>query len=342
MADLPSLPLEIPDLSQLNLTTLDVVLLGFLLLYGLDGVRRGLIAGTLALAGIFATIYVALMATQPVAELLQQTFPTSPLVGPGMVVVSFILVVAIAQFAFGFVARTILGILEPIRRLLGPLRVIEHLLGFVPGVGQGLLISALILTPLYVFSVIQPLNTAVDQSAIAGEITRRAIDWSWPLETLLGRTAAVDLPLPSRVVRPGEEVRVPRTERLSPDDQAEAKMLQLLNAERLKAGLRPLVADEALRQVAREHSQEMFRLGYFSHTSPQSGAPVDRLQRHGITFALAGENLAYAPTVEMAHAGLMASPGHRRNILGPDFTRVGIGVIHGRWVGRMFTQNFAG
>jgi uncharacterized protein YkwD len=60
----------------------------------------------------------------------------------------------------------------------------------------------------------------------------------------------------------------------------------------------------------------------------------------GVQYMLAGENLAYAPTVEIAHKGLMNSPGHRENILRPEFGRIGIGVIDGGIYGKMFTQNF--
>ena len=65
------------------------------------------------------------------------------------------------------------------------------------------------------------------------------------------------------------------------------------------------------------------------------------MSKRKIKFISAGENLAYAPTVEIAHQGLMNSPGHRENILRPSFGRVGIGVIDGGVYGKMFTQDFA-
>jgi uncharacterized protein YkwD len=117
-------------------------------------------------------------------------------------------------------------------------------------------------------------------------------------------------------------------------------MLELVNGERARAGLQALVADERLRQVARAHSLEMFQLDYFSHTSPTAGSPFDRMHAAGIQFLVAGENLAYAPNVEIAHQGLMNSPGHRANILRPEFGRVGIGVLRSPAQGSMFTQDF--
>ena len=85
----------------------------------------------------------------------------------------------------------------------------------------------------------------------------------------------------------------------------------------------------------------MFEQGFFAHQSPVSGSPADRMRRGGVRFMLTGENLAYTPNVQIAHEGLMNSPGHRANIIRPEFRRIGIGVIRSQFHGSMFTQNFA-
>jgi uncharacterized protein YkwD len=59
-----------------------------------------------------------------------------------------------------------------------------------------------------------------------------------------------------------------------------------------------------------------------------------------IKYSQAGENLALAPDVEIAHNGLMNSPGHRANILTPEFKKVGIGCLAGGTHGKMFSQEF--
>ena len=91
-------------------------------------------------------------------------------------------------------------------------------------------------------------------------------------------------------------------------------MLELVNQERIKVGVRPVVMDESLRDLARDHSLDMYQRGYFSHFTPEGKDPFDRMEEHGISYLAAGENLALAPTVAMAHTGLMNSPGHKRNI----------------------------
>jgi len=121
----------------------------------------------------------------------------------------------------------------------------------------------------------------------------------------------------------------------------EGKMFELLNKERIEAGLKPLEWDPEIVPVARAHSRDMFVRSYFSHYNPEGESAFERMDKAGLKFLAAGENLAYAPTVEIAHQGLMNSPGHRDNILRKEFGRVGIGVIDGGIFGKMFTQNFA-
>jgi len=106
--------------------------------------------------------------------------------------------------------------------------------------------------------------------------------------------------------------------------------------------VRPLTADPVLTTLARQKSQDMADLGYFGHFSPTYGSPFDMLNRAGVSYQRAGENLALAPTVEVAHASLMNSEGHRRNILNPAYARVGIGVIQSGPYRMFFTQLFVG
>jgi len=66
---------------------------------------------------------------------------------------------------------------------------------------------------------------------------------------------------------------------------------------------------------------------YFAHDSPTYGSPFEMMKQFGITYRYAAENLALHPSVESAHQGLMNSPGHRANILNPNLTEIGIGII---------------
>ncbi|MDD4680332.1 MAG: CAP domain-containing protein [Clostridia bacterium] len=119
---------------------------------------------------------------------------------------------------------------------------------------------------------------------------------------------------------------------------SEQKMIDLVNQERAKAGVAALKVDLELSRVARIKSQDMKDNNYFSHTSPTYGSPFEMMKNFGISYRSAGENIAKHSSVESAHAGLMNSDGHRKNILNPSFTHIGIGIVDNRY----FTQMFIG
>ncbi len=124
------------------------------------------------------------------------------------------------------------------------------------------------------------------------------------------------------------------------DGKAEQEMFAMVNTERVNQGLEKLSFEPHLRDLAREHSNDMFQRGYFSHYTPEGLSPFDRMDKAGITYLSAGENLALAPSTQLAMQGLMNSPGHRANILSPQFHKIGIGVIDGGIYGQMYTQEF--
>jgi uncharacterized protein YkwD len=126
----------------------------------------------------------------------------------------------------------------------------------------------------------------------------------------------------------------------TPRPDLEAQMLVLVNQERTSRGLKLLVADPQLVPVARLHSQDMFRRGYFSHYTPEGKDPFERMKVYGIQYMAAGENLALGQTLRICHEGLMKSPGHRANILNPAYGRLGIGIMDGGAYGIMISQEF--
>jgi uncharacterized protein YkwD len=107
----------------------------------------------------------------------------------------------------------------------------------------------------------------------------------------------------------------------------EQEMLQLTNQHRILSGLPELVLDEALTQIAREHSVGMAQQGFISHALPW-GDLQSRITRAGYPLEIARENVASAPTIGMAQRALIESPAHDKNILANDVTRVGIGIAH--------------
>ncbi|WP_420803464.1 CAP domain-containing protein [Streptomyces naphthomycinicus] len=120
---------------------------------------------------------------------------------------------------------------------------------------------------------------------------------------------------------------------------AEAEVLNLVNEERAKAGCSPLAANSSLTGLAEAYSDDMAARDFFDHTDPDGRSPWDRAAKAGVTD-LGGENIARGQADAAAvMAAWMNSPGHRANILNPDFKTLGVGVHFGPG-GPWWTQDF--
>ena len=112
------------------------------------------------------------------------------------------------------------------------------------------------------------------------------------------------------------------------DTEAERQLLDMANRERAKAGLPPLQKDEGLTQAARAHGSAMAAQQKLSHQL--SGEPnLEHRQAANTKTQLdqAGENVAFAPTVERAQDSLMHSPPHRANLLNAGYNVAGFSVV---------------
>jgi uncharacterized protein YkwD len=131
-------------------------------------------------------------------------------------------------------------------------------------------------------------------------------------------------------------------------------ILCLLNEERARHGLEPLRRNAILEAASQRHSEDMARRHFFAHDTPDGMNPRERVTAAGYTTCdcFVGENLywgagIHAPPVK-AMRGWMRSPGHRRNVLRPEFTEVGVGVVYDApfWVGgrgaAIYTTDFGG
>ncbi|MDG4857947.1 CAP domain-containing protein [Streptomyces sp. T-3] len=122
-----------------------------------------------------------------------------------------------------------------------------------------------------------------------------------------------------------------------------AEVLTLTNAERTRAGLRPFAPDTALTAGAQGHSGDMIARDFYAHTSPDGREPWDRARTAGSAHRAIGENIACGQrTPAEVVQGWMNSPGHRANILKPDFTHLGVGFAGGGRAGTYWTQLFGG
>jgi uncharacterized membrane protein required for colicin V production len=301
------------------------------------GYRSGFIATTYGLA-TWIVSFAAAVVFQMQAALLVERLGVLPATARP---IGFIVVLVLVEVLFsiaGFFALT--PVVRAVHRVRA-IRTIDRVAGIFPAAARALFVMGIVLAALVVSPVSSDFKATIESSRIA----RGLIDQISALQPTLARLSGqLGESVPLFVTRLGEDqsepLDLPNDLQLAPDPVAERQMFDLVNEERAAVGLRVLTWDDRLLPVARQHSEEMFRLKYFAHQSPLSGSPFDRIKTAGITYSRAGENLAYAQSVSVAHRGLMQSQGHRENILRPEFTHVAIGVVSAGPYGRMFTQLF--
>ena len=116
--------------------------------------------------------------------------------------------------------------------------------------------------------------------------------------------------------------------------QAQIQEVILTNEYRMMMGLRALRIELVLIDAARSHSVEMRTLGYFDHVSPVAGRrmPWDRAKLAGFPGPMVGENIAMGyETAEEVHEGWRTSPAHHRNMLAPEWERIGVAFDDDHW-----------
>lgn len=123
----------------------------------------------------------------------------------------------------------------------------------------------------------------------------------------------------------------------------ESQVIDLVNAERAAHGLKSLSYDSDLAAAALLHSQDMGSRDYFSHDSLDGTKFYERILDEGYNYNLCGENIAAgASTPEDVVDTWMNSPGHRANILNPDYCDIGVGyaLSPGSSYNHYWTQDF--
>jgi len=298
------------------------------------GWQRGFILGILDLVLWVGSLLIGLRLYPYLADWLSLNVDWSPVWIPP---IAFLIVTILASIIIQYVGVLILRKLPPEIHF----QISNQVLGLIPGFINGFITAAI----LAILLLAIPLPDGIGAEAQESKIATRLASVTDRVETALAPVfeKAANRTLTKLTVEPESEqmIKLPyKVATSKPRPDLEAEMLKLVNEERTANGLKPLQADTALTRVARLHSADMFRRGYFSHNTPEGKDPFDRIRQHKIRFLSAGENLALAPTLEIAHEGLMNSPGHRANILQKSFGRVGIGVMEGGYHRLMITQNF--
>ncbi|MGZ5219258.1 MAG: CvpA family protein [Chitinophagaceae bacterium] len=311
----------------------DVALIIIFVLAIWAGFSRGFIFGSLDLLGWAGSFILAYLFYSYTARAFARIADLNIWLLP----VSFLLTLVIARLLIGVITTFIIRSLpdQSHRNWL------NKFLGIVPGAINGWIVAIIISALLLALPLKDNINSETRESKWA---TTLAMQSEWANKKLAPVfDEAIRHTMNSLTVDPRSNKKVPlgfTYDKAEVRPFLEIKMLEMVNKERVKEGLKPLKADPEMSRVARAHSSDMFVRGYFAHNTPEGKTPFDRMRAAGVQFSAAGENLALAQTLEIAHTNLMNSPGHRANILHPSFGRLGIGILDGGFFGLMVSQEF--
>jgi uncharacterized protein YkwD/uncharacterized membrane protein required for colicin V production len=318
----------------MGFNAVDALLVLIVLLGAAAGWRAGFVLATLELLGLAVSVVLAFLGYRSLAAWVEAQWPA---LGVWTAPLSFLAAFALAYLVLGAFIGGAARALPRGAHVHG----INRFLGIAPGTVNGLVNATIATLVLLTLPIADGLSDRARDGVLASRLAAPA-EWvearlSPIFDPAVRRTLqAITVPPDSgKTVQLRFKVHDPK-----PRPDLEARMLELVNAERAQRGLKPLQADAELVPVARAHSRDMFARGYFAHASPEGHDLGDRLRSHKARYLVAGENLALAQSLRVAHQGLMDSPGHRANILRPQFGRVAIGVLDGGVYGLMVTQNF--
>jgi uncharacterized protein YkwD len=325
----------------MSVNFIDFLVLFFLGFFLWQGYQTGFLAGILNIISTILSFIAALIFYPSLGNFLISQFGFTENLA---LVAAFFLILIFVEIILSFIFHRIYTLWSPVYKRIKGFLVWDKVLGLVPSVLVGLfLVSLFLLLPL-ILPVRENIREVVAESWWGRNVLTRALKYQPQIESVLNRLPYKNLAYlvtPKPLSKESIELNLPEEIKLTADKKSERAMFDLVNKERSARGLNKVVWDDTLLKPARDHCLDMFERGYFSHYSPEGGSPFDRLDKLEIEYKAAGENLAYAPSVPIAHQGLMDSPGHKENILRPEFGHLAVGVIDGGINGKMFCQEFS-
>jgi uncharacterized protein YkwD len=313
---------------------IDAALLLIVVLAMWAGWQKGFILGVVDLLVWIGSLVAGFFCYKFFGSFLRDSFPR---LGVWTLPLAFLITIILARIILTFIFNQFLKVTSNETHY----HEVNHAMGLLPGLVNGLLYSTIAAAILFAIPVSNNLSTLTKKSEFAGRLTS-GVEWLDNKLTPIFKDATRQT-LNNLTVEPKSDETVDlhftvSNARQRPD--LEKEMLAMVNEERTKRGLQPLTVDPELTIVARKHSKDMFERGYFSHYTPEGKDPFDRMKAANVQFVAAGENLALGQTLPICHQGLMNSPGHRANILRPNYNRVGIGILDGGMHGLMISQEF--
>lgn len=312
----------------------DFIIIGILLIFILESFRRSFFDELGGLLSFIASFIIAIKYNPKAARLLLENFHVPHALSLAF---GFLIVWTISEAIIVLILKLIFSRIK----LPNPFYFLNYF-SVIPAILKGLILISILLVLLESFPISPVVKRQVNSSRLAHEITQSTTFLEKPLQGVFGDLSRESItfltvkPQTNEIVNLGFSVSD-----FSINSSLEAQMIELINKERVDRMISPLVFDSSLTEIARSHSEDMFKRGYFSHYSKEGEDVSDRAQKNNIDFSIIGENLAFAPSLAVAHKGLMDSPGHRANILSKDFAKIGVGIMDSPDYGLMITQVFS-
>ncbi|MEK7526667.1 MAG: CvpA family protein [Patescibacteria group bacterium] len=318
----------------INGNWIDLIIILVFIYFASEAWRHGLWVILAEFASFLGSLLIALRGYKFMSMILVANFNLPNSIANAL---GFLLTAVVSEVVLGYVFAYLVGKLpQKIRKAK-----YNKALAVLPAVGQGIILVAFVLTILIGMPIKGEIKENIAQSKIGGYLVKKTSIADSSINDVFG--GVINDSLTYLTVKPdsGETLKLNVPKRtLTIDATSERQMFILVNKERKDKDVSELVWSDAASLVARDHAKDMWERQYFSHYSPEGGDVGDRLQKQKAKYYVAGENLALAPTLAMAHTGLMNSEGHRANILEPRFKRMGIGVIDNGYYGKIFVQVF--
>ncbi|MEK7168513.1 MAG: CvpA family protein [Patescibacteria group bacterium] len=319
----------------LNGNYIDLIIIAILIYFASEAFRHGFWVILADFISFFGSLVLSLRFYSPISQFLKLNFDLNLSVSKAIgFLIASILFESVLGYTFGYLIHKLP---DKIKR-----HKFNHLLGLIPGIGEGLVLVSALLILIIALPIKPQIKSDITESEIGSVLLSKTAVFETAINEVFG--GVINESLTYFTVNPdsGESVSLDVDSfKLSVDEKAESDMFAKINQERKKLAIPELILLAPLSGVARNHAKNMWERKYFAHVSPEGKDVGDRLQESKVNYSFAGENLALAPTTITAHTGLMNSKGHRENILDPRFKKVGVGVIDNGIYGKMYVQVFS-
>jgi uncharacterized protein YkwD len=322
------------SINGIQFNWVDFIFIGVFTFFVYEGIKHGFWIMLADFISFLLAITVSLRLYPLVSSLLIKVFPLTTSVANAL---GFIVLAIILELGLGYVfGHLVMHLPKKVKNI-----PFDKYLSVIPASLEALLLVAFTVIIIVGLPISAELKQDFVQSSFGGVIVSKVKVWNGRTSEIFGGVAEKSITY--LTIDPNSTKTIALTMDpvdLQVDEQSEEEIFNLINEERREKGIKELIWDEEVAQVARGHGYDMWMRKYFGHISLEGKDVGDRLDTKSIDYFIAGENLAMAPSSETAHTGLMNSEGHRLNILEEGFEKAGIGVVSNGVYGKMFVEVF--